>query len=571
MKIHPDQPLAGLLAPLFALRGTADLGVGDVGALRSFVDWAANSKFRLVQLLPINETGGDNSPYNAISSTAIDPLTIDVSPKAIPDLTARDFDSVLKRFDLDKLREGPVKYAKVKRLKRTLLEKAFARFEALKFGSPRVGSFLEFMAEQSTWIESYALFRVLMDEHGSEKWDRWPEAVRTASATQKWLASLPAKRRAAFCRQARFHQYVQWIAFEQWKSLKTHCDRRGIALMGDVPFGVSYYSADVFANPALFDLDWSGGAPPERFFRSDPFTEKWGQNWGIPLYRWDVMRADGFAWWRVRVRTVRSVFHLFRIDHILGCYRIYAFPWRPERNDEFLPLDEAAASRKTGGRLPVFKSRDDATHENREANRRQGEELLKVLLDEVGKFRLVGEDLGIVPPYVRPSLTSLGIAGFKVPQWELEQGGRLIAGEHYPRLSLATYATHDHPTIKAAWDGWFAALSGQGDSVNQGPALDEMRALAGYAGMGAPLPRPFDDQVLDRLLEALFNSNAWLAVVMITDLFGSTQRFNVPGAVADSNWSERLPNGPRAWSRDARLQARLKRINAVLSRSGRLP
>src|SRR5690606_38152820 len=103
------------------------------------------------------------------------------------------------------------------------------------------------------------------------------------------------------------------------------------------------YSADVFSEPDIFDLEWSGGAPPERVFAADPFTVKWGQNWGVPLYKWDVMAGDGFAWWRERVRTVREVFHLFRVDHILGFYRIYSFPWRPQRNEEFLPLEPEEA------------------------------------------------------------------------------------------------------------------------------------------------------------------------------------------------------------------------------------
>src|SRR6202022_2928990 len=109
--------------------------------------------------------------------------------------------------------------------------------------------------------------------------------------------------------------------------------------MGHIPFGVSYYSADVFARPAAFALDWSGGAPPEPYFKDDEFTQKWGQNWGIPLYRWELMRANNLGWWRQRIRGVKQIFDLFRIDHVLGFYRIYAFPWRPERNKEFLPLD----------------------------------------------------------------------------------------------------------------------------------------------------------------------------------------------------------------------------------------
>ena len=137
-----------------------------------------------------------------------------------------------------------------------------------------------------------------------------------------------------------FFCYVQWIAHQQWRDIKAHAEQRGVALMGDIPFGVSYYSADVFARPEEFVLDWFGGAPPEPLFKDDVFTQKWGQNWGIPLYRWSAMRANNFHWWRERVRAIRRIFHLFRVDHVQGFYRIYAFPWRPQRNNEFLPLDQ---------------------------------------------------------------------------------------------------------------------------------------------------------------------------------------------------------------------------------------
>ena len=166
-------------------------------------------------------------------------------------------------------------------------------------------------------------------------------------------------------------------------------------------------------------LDWSGGAPPEPTFKDDAFTQKWGQNWGIPLYRWDAMRANNFQWWRERVRAVRRIFHLFRIDHVQGFYRIYAFPWRPRRTNNSFHSIEHQMLERTGGRAPHFVPRDDDTPENREANKREGEEYLRVVLEEAGTARVVGEDLGVVPDYVRPNLRSLGIAGFKIPQWEI--------------------------------------------------------------------------------------------------------------------------------------------------------
>ena len=567
MNLTPDKPIAGLLAPLFAIRTENDLGIGDVDGLRQFVDWAADIGFKLVQLLPINETGNDHSPYNAISSVAIDPTTIFVSPESIPDLTQADYDAVTGSANLSKLRSGPVLYRQVKVLKRLLLQRAFDRFceTQVRKNTWRAKKFRAFAREHAAWLEGYALFRVLIDDNdGDERWDKWPEEQRTFALASKWLREQSVFRRKELDRKMKFYTYVQWIAFAQWAGLKSYCDLRGVALMGDVPYGVSYYSSDVFSHPEMFDLAWSGGAPPEKVFKSDPFTEKWGQNWGIPLYRWDTMRAGDFEWWRRRVQRVRDIFHLFRIDHILGFYRIYSFPWRPQENADFLPLSGEEAKERTGGRLPGFLPRDDSSPQNCEANRREGEEYLKALLTTVGKYRLIGEDLGVVPDYVRPSLDSLGIAGFKIPVWEKEHDGRLVDGKNYQRLSLVTYATHDHPPLRALWEGLEAAARS-----GNGHALWEMQCLAGFANITAPMPQPYTMEIQMSLLEALLRSNSWIAVMMITDFLGSDRRFNVPGAIAESNWSERLPAPLSQWPKDTGIARKAEAMRALLTATGR--
>lgn len=567
MNLTPDKPIAGLLAPLFAIRTETDLGIGDVDGLRQFVDWAADIGFELVQLLPINETAADNSPYNAISSVAIDPGTIFVSPDSIKDLEQHDYDEIVAKADLHALRTGPVNYTKVKALKQALLWKAFERFCAhdIKRNTSRAKKFRAFTKEHSAWLSGYALFRVLIDENeGDVRWDKWPEEQRIFATASRWLQEQSVFKRKELDRKIKFYTYVQWIAYGQWTDLKAHCDKRGVALMGDVPFGVSYYSSDVFTQPEIFDLTWSGGAPPEKVFKTDLFTEKWGQNWGIPLYRWSVMAKDHFAWWRRRVQLVREIFHLFRIDHVLGFYRIYSFPWRPHENEEYLLLSEHEAREKTGGRLPGFLPRDDSSWENREANRKDGEQYLRVLLETVGEHRLIGEDLGVVPDYVRPNLGSLGIAGFKIPIWEQDYDGRLTEGSKYQRLSVTTYATHDHPPLKAMWESLYNAAA-----AGDGHALWEMQRLCNFAGIQEKMPQPFSDEIHMALIAALFRSNAWIAILMITDLFGTTQRFNVPGAIADTNWSERLPEPVSKWKDNMQTVWKAGRARMLLRETGR--
>jgi len=578
MDLTPDKPLAGLLAPLFALRGEHDLGVGDVGALREFVDWAARHGFGVVQVLPINETGNDNSPYNAISSVAIDPLTIEITPDAVPELSAADIKKTTAGVELLHLRSGPVVYPAVKALKLRLLERAFANFLAhsMKKNDRRARSFRAFRKAEAAWTESYALFRTLIEVNaGTERWDKWPEHQRSFAAAEKLLKSLPAAGRKVIEERARFFIYVQWIAWTQWLAVREAARKQGVALMGDIPFGVSFFSADVWARPELFDHQWCGGAPPERIFQADPFTTKWGQNWGIPLYKWDAHRAENFAWWRQRVSKVRAIFHLFRVDHILGFYRIYSFPWRPERNPEFLPLSEEEAKARTGGELPHFTPNPDDNDAHKAANRAMGEEILKVLLEECGEHRLIGEDLGEVPDYVRPSLTKLGIAGFKIPIWENEyDGGPMVPGPKYQRLSVTTYATHDFEPLRTTWENAMAKIEaaekgGSETWPERDRAWNEVRRLAGWAGFEVPKIVPFDDEVHERLLRGLLASNSWIAITMITDLFASTQRFNQPGAVSDTNWSERLPEPVAAWDRDRALAGKMKQLDAIVRETGR--
>ncbi len=564
MNLSPDDKMAGVLAPLFALRTEDDLGVGDVAALRQFIDWSHAIGFRLVQLLPINETGGDNSPYNAISSRAIEPTTLHLAPGSPEDLSDEAFTEVTAGVDLAALRRGSVKYEIVKPLKRKLLERAFDTFRKRAAGN---ADFAGFCAQEKSWLPDYTLFRVLMELNAErETWDAWQPEHSTIDAARRWFQSLGEEERAQIEKRRAFHDYVQWIAHRQWREVKSYAETQGVALMGDIPFGISYYSADVFVHPERFALDWSGGAPPEPYFKDDEFTQKWGQNWGIPLYRWDVMRTHGFDWWRQRVHGVREIFHLFRVDHVLGFYRIYAFPWRPQENAEVLPLRWEEMLARTGGRHPQFAPRDDQSWENGEANRREGEEYLRVVLEESGANRLVGEDLGTVPDYMRPSLRSLGIAGFKIPQWENSpENNRSIPGSAYERRSVATFATHDHKPIRALWE---AAFEGTSDASEQ--ARHDLEKMAEFAGIAPPNESTdYLREFYPAIFAALLRSESWIALIMITDLLGRKERFNVPGTASGSNWTRRLHSTVGKLGHGRVLKRQLALVRDLLEKSGR--
>ena len=566
MELSPEKKIAAILAPLFALRGKEDLGIGDTAALREFIDWAAAIGFKLVQLLPINETGSDNSPYNAISAVAIEPTTLHLAPNWPQDLTPEDFDALVADADLPGLRQRGVNYRQVKKLKRRMLEKAFANFSA-HADEQRQCEFRTFCALESAWLRDYAFFRVLMEENNdSAAWNRWQLQHQKIEKARSWLRDLPQDRQAALTSRQNFFCYVQWIAHQQWRAVKMYAEERGVALMGDIPFGVSYCSTDVFARAEEFVLDWVGGAPPEPYFKDDAFTQRWGQNWGIPLYRWDRMRANNFQWWRERVRAVRRIFHLCRIDHVQGFYRIYAFPWRPRMNKQFLPLDQHQMLEKTGGRAPHFVPRGDETPENRELNKREGEEYLRVVLEEAGASRVVGEDLGVVPDYVRPSLRSLGIAGFKIPQWETHEG-MIIPGQMYDRLSVATYATHDHEPLRALWDEAFEQP--RSESGEQARATVEKIAL--FVGLNSKIDElDFEKDFYPAMMETLFRCESWIAIVMITDLLARKYRFNVPGTKAKLNWTRRMQRSVAQLSCSRKEQKRMQLIHELLVKTGRV-
>ncbi len=562
--LTPERKIAGVLAPLFALRGENDLGIGDIAALREFIIWVSENGFRLVQMLPINETGGDNSPYNAISSMAIEPTTLQLTPGSPEELTQEDFDRLLTEEKLRRLRSGPVNYRRVRELKRSLLERAFENFQT-GANRARREDFTEFCRREKDWLEPYVLFRALMELNGdSEAWDQWPAEHRHPASARSWLKARASDEREQFAKREGFFRYAQWIADEQWCAIGKFARGHGVALMGDIPFGVSYYSADVYSHREMFHLDWSGGAPPEPYFKDDEFTMKWGQNWGIPVYNWPAMRAENFAWWRQRTRGVKRIFHVFRIDHVLGFYRIYAFPWRPQRNEKILPLTQEQMLEKTGGRAPHFAPRNDETPENCEANKSEGEEYLRVVLEESGATRVAGEDLGTVPEYVRPSLQSLDIAGFKIPQWEVYDGV-VARGENYERLSVATYATHDHKPVRDLW-----AEAHDKGAPTQEQAAEDLRKIARFASIEPREGLEYDRDFYPAIMRALFETNSWIAVVMITDLLARRDRFNVPGTAGEGNWTRRLPKTIAEMGASGPIQKRLKLVREVIEKSGRI-
>jgi len=489
---------AGLLLPLFSMPSSRSWGIGEFADLPALARWMRGAGLHVLQVLPLNEMApGQASPYSAVSAMALDPIFISVAEvQDFRELGGEDALDTAARGLLDHARASrPVDYWSVRTLKDRTLRSAFRRFVRHEWapGSGRASELRTFISEQAWWLDDYALFRAARHVSGGRPWTEWPAALRNREK-----GALSAFRRES-AQEILFRQYLQWVAHEQW--LRVRQQSPGLRVSGDFPFGVAADSADVWSNQELFSFDGSVGAPPDAFSAE-------GQNWELPVYRWDVMRDLGYAWFGARARRASDLFDLFRVDHVVGLFRSWVFP-RDGSAARFQPEDEAAQIA-------------------------QGERLLRAVMSAGAS--VIAEDLGTIPGFVRKTLTALGLPGFRVMRWERawEQPGMpFIDPAGYPRLSVATSGTHDTETLAEWWQN--------ADEPEHRAALEAARDPGVRP---QPAPRPDDafvPDVRDALLDALFASGSDLLILPIQDVFGWTDRINVPALIDDSNWTWRLP------------------------------
>lgn len=507
---------AAVLIPLFSLRTGDDLGRGEIGGLPPFIDFALAMGHRAVQLLPLGETAPDEtSPYSALSVFAIDPLYISAAALSASATRARHAGRLAPPW-------SPGARERLRAVKLPMLEAAYQRFAKRDFRRERA-DLERFADENRRWLPDYALFRALKDRFRWASWENWPAELR-----DRERGALESARRE-LAEPIRRYCHWQFLAYRQWRAVRDHATARGALLGGDLSFSPGLDSAEVWANQELFRLDRLVGAPP------DAFSAK-GQRWRLPMPNWPRMRAEGFAWWRMRMRQARALFDLIRVDHVVGFYRTYSFGADPEAPGEFYPAGEAA-------------------------QREQGEAFIRMAIEEVGAGALMAEDLGTVPPWVRASLTELGVPGFKVMRWEKREWGTpgesFIAPAAYPPLSVATTGTHDTESLTVWW---------------RDLAAGERRQLTEVFGLESRVDarrRMLDPDALDALLEAVYAAPSRLVIAPIQDLFGWSARINLPGAISPHNWSWRLPLAIERLRASPAISKRLERVRAIVERTGR--
>lgn len=394
-----------------------DFGLGDTRAVREAIDFCAENLFSVLQILPIHETFGDHSPYNPISSRALSPAYIYLDPAEVPSLTAGDLERAAPETWLAHLRTGMVKHGSVHPVKAQILQRAWHRFRKA-WEAAMMEEFETFVRTEAEWLDSYTLFRLLSREcEGNSEWMDWRPEHQDLEGARDWLLQHPE--REALQDWCRGYAFAQWVAHRQWAAVREHADRRGVILMGEMSFGVGRCSADVWANPELFDLKWNLGTRPLAHFDTSKDAERWGQNWGIPAYRWENHRSSGFKWLRARVAGERQFFHLCRLDHLRGYFRAYIFPWPGGlRHAEFSNLTDEEAALMTGGKLLRFVPGPDENPLAARINELQGREIISVIREAAGPMELVAELMGEMPDYMRRALSELPMANLTFPQLE---------------------------------------------------------------------------------------------------------------------------------------------------------
>ena len=478
-------------------------GIGDLGPeAYKFVDFLVEAGQSLWQVLPLGPTGYGDSPYASYSAFAGNTLLI--SPERLVQ------DGLLDQSELEEAPVGPVDYGYAHQFKAKLLAQAYQRFGKTDPVHLRT-EFEEFRNCESHWLDDYALFRALKDEHGGAAWTEWET---TEDASERLESKIEA------------HAFYQFLFFRQWTALRGYCHDRGISIIGDFPIFVAHDSADVWINPEQFKLDASGkplvvaGVPPDYFSAT-------GQFWGNPLYDWERMRANGFKWWIARVRAIFAMVDIARVDHFRG----FAACWE-------IPVGDKTAERGRWVETP-------------------GSELFNSIRQALGELPIIAEDLGVITADVVALRDELGLPGMRVLQFGFGGDPKTSVDlpHNYVRNVVAYTGTHDNDTAA----GWFKSVAGAG-SIRTATEIDQQRqfCLQYLNSSGEEIHWDF--------IRAVWGSVADRAIAPLQDVLGlgSEARMNLPNS-SEGNWSWRYESG--ALTSD--LALRLRDLTRLYGRTSR--
>ena len=486
---------AGTAIPVFALRTEDDFGVGEFYDLKKMVDWAAATGQSILQLLPINDTTmlhtwEDSYPYNPNSTFALHPQFLHLPAVGVK------VDEEYKALQAELNSLSQIDYERVNNLKTDLLYQAYTKtFKKLS----ATEKYQKFVETNSFWLLPYAAFCVLRDQNRTPDFTQWGA-----------YAKYNKKKVAAFCEENRkdidFWCFVQYHLDLQLSEVCAYAHSKGVIFKGDLPIGISRTSVDAWLYPELFHMDSQAGAPPDAFSAD-------GQNWGFPTYNWEKMAEDDFAWWKSRLAKMSEYFDAFRIDHILGFFRIWEIPmWTKSGLNGYFnpalpfPAHELQSQgfdvndfdlflqdpRQEGYYHPKIGARDTHSYHCLDAYRRaafdrlyddffyrrnnefwKDKAMMKLpaLLDSTGMLAC-GEDLGMIPATVPQVMSDLRILSLEIQRMPKSIHDNFANPAWYPYLSVCTTSTHDMNPIRAWWEEdrqvteqfWHEMLGGHGDA-----------------------------------------------------------------------------------------------------------
>lgn len=474
---------AGTAVPVFSLRSERSFGVGEFSDLKLLVDWAVKTGQKVIQLLPVHDTTmswtwADSYPYNANSSFALHPQFLHLPAAGVDE----DEEYVRLREELNALPE--LDYERVNLAKRRLLRKAFE-----KSGKETLTAetFKAFFNENQGWLLPYAVYSVLRDRFGTADFTKWETFAEYDNDAVRSFAS-DNQQETAYWYFVQYHLHVQLL------EARNYAHSKGVIFKGDLPIGVSRTSVDAWTNARLFNMDSQAGAPPDAF--SDD-----GQVWGFPTYNWEEMSKDGYAWWKSRLGNMSRYFDAFRIDHILGFFRIWeipldavsgllghfnpAMPYRtaelesmgfrmkvctgksrgkdvlfvpdPKKRGYWHPRIAAQNTSVYSGLPEDMKKTFDSLHEDFFYRRHNGfwkESAMKKLpslLTATGMLAC-GEDLGMIPGCVPDVMSEYQILSLEIQRMSKKFGERFADPAAYPYYSVCTTSTHDMNPLRAWWE-----------------------------------------------------------------------------------------------------------------------
>lgn len=399
----------GILIILSALHSQHSCGIGEFLDLLPMIDWCQHLGIDTIQLLPLNNREGNPSPYDAFSSLALNPLYL--SLYALPHLEKHpELIDALKTLTQLTNTERIV-YREVFTHKMHWLH-TYVDVTGNKILESQ--AFKQYVHDHP-WVESYSLYRTLKDQFRDSPIESWPSELRSIHPQER--SSLIKHHQNPI----NFYILLQYLCFLQLKSVKEYANKRGLFLMGDLPILLSKDSVDVWEHPELFITHLQAGAPP------DVYNQE-GQNWGFPIFNWDAERSNQFSWWKQRLGYAGHFYDLFRLDHVLGFFRIWAIPpGHLSKEGYFVPPDQ-------------------------EQWESQGREILSMICAST-EMLPIAEDLGTVHKMVRPCLTQMGICGTKVMRWERkwETDKHYLLNQEYPPISLTCVSTHDSEPLSLWW------------------------------------------------------------------------------------------------------------------------